>query len=82
MKPVRKAAGSSNPPLPFYTNDVESHNNVIKQHTKYAAQELPQFVEKMKGLIATHNEIECAVIGMGEYRLANTFKSIAVDTRK
>ena len=37
----------------------------------------------MKGLIATQKEeIECAVIGMGEYRLANTFNSLAVDTRK
>ena len=72
LKLVRIAAGLGNPPQPFYTNDVESHNNVIKQHTKYAAQELPQFVEKMKGLIATQKqEIERAVVGMGEYRLAD-----------
>ena len=83
LKPVRVVAGLGNPPQPFYTNDVESHNSVIKQHVKYAAQELPQFVEKMKGLIATQKEeIERAVVGMGEYRLANTFKSLAVDTHK
>ena len=41
-----------------------------------------QFVE-MKGLIATQKEeIERAVVGMGEYRLADTFSSLAVDTHK
>ena len=83
LKPVRIAAGLGNPPQPFYTNDVKSHNNVIKQHTKYTAQELPQFVEKMKSLIASQKEeIERAVVGMGEYRLAHTFKNLTVDTRK
>lgn len=66
LKLVRVAAGLGNPPQPFYTNDVESYNNVIKQHTKYTAQELPQSVEKMKTLITTQkNEIEKAVVGMG-----------------
>ena len=83
LKPVRVAACLGNPPQPFYTNDVESHNNVIKQHTKYAANELPQFVEKMKTLIATQKEeIERAVVGMGEYRLSHQFSHLATDTRK
>ena len=81
LKPVRIAAGFRQPSTTILHN-VESHNNVIKQHTKDAAQELPEFVEEMKGLIATQKEIERAVIGMGEYRLANTFKSIAVDKYK
>lgn len=67
LKPVRIAAGLGNPPQPFY---IKSHNNVIKQHTKYAAEELPQLVEKMKGLIATQKQqIECAVVGMGSIDL-------------
>ena len=80
LKPVRITAQLGNPPQPFYTNDVESHNNVIKQHTKYTAQELPQFMGKMKSLIVTQKEIERAVVGMGEYRLAHTFKNLTVDT--
>lgn len=68
LKSVKVAAGLGNPPQPFYTNDVESHNNIIKQHFKYAAQELPQFVEKMKKLFITQKEeVERVVIGMGEY---------------
>ena len=83
LKPVRVAGGLGNPPQPFYTNDVESHNNVIKHHTKYTAQELPQFVEKMKALITTQkNEIERAVVGMGEYRVSHHFHNHVVDTRK
>ena len=50
LKPVRMHAGLGNPPQPFYTNDVESHNNVIKKHTNYTAHELPQFVEKNENL--------------------------------
>ena len=83
LKPVRVSAGLGNPPQPFYTNDVESHNNVIKLHTKYTAQELPQFVEKMKALITTQrNEIERAVVGMGEYRVCPQFKHFTIETRK
>ena len=37
----------------------------------------------MKSLIVTQKEeIERAVVGMGEYRLAHTFKNLIVDTRK
>ena len=77
LMPVREAAGLSNPPQPFYTNDVESHNNVIKQHTKYTAEELPEFIEKMKRLMTTQkNEIERAVVGMGEYRVSHQFPNL------
>ena len=83
LKPVRMYAGLGNPPKPFYTNDVESHNNVIKKHTNYTAQELPQFVEKMKSLIVNQKEeIERAVVGMGEYRVLKDFAHLAVDARK
>lgn len=60
-----------------------THNNVIKQHTKYAAQERPQFVEKMKKPFATQKEeIERADIGMEEYRVTSQFSNLTVDTRK
>ena len=83
LKPARMCAGLGNPPQPFYTNDVESHNNVIKKHTDYTAHELPQFVEKMKSFIINQREeIERAVIGMGEYRVSKEFDHLAVDARK
>ena len=83
LKPVRMYAGLGNPPKPFYTNDVESHNNVIKKHTNYTAQELLQFVEKMKSLIVNQKEeIEHAVVGMGEYRVSKDFAHLAVDAQK
>ena len=62
-------AGLGNPPKPFCTNDVQSHN-VIKKHTNYTAQALPQFVEKMKSLIVNRKELERAVVGIGEYRVS------------
>ena len=79
LTPVRVAACLGNPPQPFYTNDVESH--VIKPHTKYAPNELPQFVENMKTLIATQKEeTEHTVVGMGEYRLSHQFSHLVIDT--
>ena len=33
IQPVRVAAGLGNPPQPYYTNDIESRNTVIKQKT-------------------------------------------------
>ena len=83
LKPVRICVSLENPPQPFYTNDVESHNNVIKKHTNYTAHELLQFVEKMKRLIINQREeIERAVIGMGEYWVSKEFDFLAVDARK
>ena len=74
-------AGLGNPPKPFYTN-VKSHN-VIKKHTNYTAQELLQFVEKMKSLIINQREeIEHAVMGMGEYKVSKDFAHLAVDAQK
>ena len=56
---------------------------MIKKHTNYTAQELPQFVEKMKSLIVNQKEeIERAVVGMGEYRVLKDFAHLAVDARK
>ena len=44
LKQLRIKAGLGHPPEPFYTNDVESQNRVIKQQMNYKAQELPEFI--------------------------------------
>ena len=36
---------------PYYTNEVESKNNNLKQQLKYKAAQLPQFVDHMKKLL-------------------------------
>ena len=40
---VRESAGLGNPPEPFYTNEIESINRVIKQKTGYKSSEWPEF---------------------------------------
>ena len=83
LKPLRIAARLGNPPLPFYTNEVESQNNVIKQQLSYRAQELPKFVESMRKMIENQRkDIERAVVSMGEYRLSKDFQHLSVDSRK
>ena len=81
LKPHRIAAGLGNPPHPYYTNDVESMNKVLKHHTKCKVQELPQFIESMKKIMNDQKkEIERAIIGMGEYRVASAFKYLSINS--
>ena len=77
-KEKRIASGLGDPPEPFYTNDVESQNNVIKHQMSYRAQELPQFISSMKTMM--RKEVEKAVAGIGEYRLIEPYKHLSVDT--
>ena len=83
LKEKRIASGLGDPPEPFYTNDVESQNNVIKHQISYKTQDLPQFVSSMKTMMINQKkEVEKAVAGIGEYRLVEAYRHLAVDTRK
>ena len=83
LKKRRIAAGLGNPPDPFYTNDVESQNNVIKHQMNYRPQELPDFISSMKKMVDNQKkEIERAAAGIGEYRLVEDYKHLATETRK
>lgn len=79
LKDKREEAGLGSPPDPFYTNDVESKNRVLKLQAEYKPQELPTFVETMKGLLQEQKqEIEKAMIGVGEYKLLPSYSDLEV----
>ena len=79
LKPVRQAAGLGNPPGPFYTNDIESINRVIKRKTDYRASEWPDFCRLARELVDEQEcELEKAVIGIGEYTFNNEFKHLEI----
>ena len=83
LKPKRIHCGLGNPPEPFYTNDVESQNSVIKHQNQYKAKELPDFVATMQSMIINQKqEIERAVAGVGEYQITEEYKHFKVATRK
>ena len=83
LKSVRIKAGLGDPPQPFYTNGVESQNNVIKHQIKYTSQESPQFINSMQEMVVCQRkEVERAVIGIGEYRLSERFKQYSIDQSK
>ena len=83
LKDQRIKVGLGDPPQPFYTNDVESLNNVIKHQTQYKAQQLPEFIASVKSLLdSQRKEIERACACMGEYRLVEGYKDLTVETRK
>ena len=83
LRPVRERALFGSPPQPYYTNEVESKNHVLKQQMKYKAAELPQFVEHMEKLLGEQKrEVERAVATTGEYRLSPDYSHLAVSTQK
>ena len=83
LKPKRICCGLGNPPDPFYTNDVESQNNVIKHQTQYKAKELPEFVATIQTIIANQKEeIKKAIAAVGEYQIVQKYKHLRVEARK
>ena len=80
LKQHRVKAGLGNPPEPFYTNDVESQNRVIKHQMNYKAQKLPDFISSI--VISQRKEIEKAAANIGEYRLTSEYQNLATDARK
>ena len=83
LKQKRICYGLGNPPAPFYTNDVESQNNVIKHQTQYKAKELPEFVAIIQTMIANQKEeIIRAIAGLGEYQIVEKYKYLKVKARK
>ena len=51
LRCVREDAGLGSLPKPYYTNEIESKNNILKQHVGRKAFQLPEFVEHMKELL-------------------------------
>ena len=45
LRCVREDAGLGSPPEQYYTNEIESKNNILKQHVGRKAYQLPEFVE-------------------------------------
>ena len=83
LKDKCEQAGLGSPPEPFYTNDVESKNRVLKHQTEYKPQELSAFVQAMKDLLQEQKqEIEKAMIGVGEYRLISTYSDLEISNSK
>ena len=83
IKPVRVSAGLGNPPEPYYTNDVESINRVIKRKTNYKTCEWPDFCKLAYDLVKEQDtEVEKALIGIGEYKFKVKYKHLEIPLRK
>ena len=83
LKRIRQASGLGNPPEPFYTNDVESINRVIKRKTNYKTSEWPDFCRLARELVdEQEGEIEKAVIGVGEYTFCDRYQHLEIPVFK
>ena len=83
LHPVQEKAGLGCPPSPYYTNDIEYKNNILKQHLHRKPSTLPDFVDSMKALITNQRtEVEKAVASHGEYRLVSQYSILACDQQK
>ena len=78
LKSKRESAGLGSPPDPYYTNDVES----LKHQNSYKPHQLPEFVKSMKSMFEDQKqEIDKAVVGIGEYKLTSPYKSYGVQAK-
>lgn len=83
MKYVRIASGLGDPPEPFYTNDVENMNWMIKLKTNYKTSEWPDFCCLARQLAEEQeNEVEKAVIRVGEYRFGELLNHLQIPLSK
>ncbi len=83
LRPIREKAGLGCPPKPYYTNAIESKNNVLKQKVQYKASQLPAFIDHMKSLLQEQRmEIERALAMSGEYRLHSSYSRFGCSSQK
>ena len=83
IRPVRVLAGLGDPPEPYYTNDIESINRVVKRKTKYKTCEWPDFCKLAHELVKEQDcEVEKAVIGIGEFKFRDTSKHLQIGLSK
>ena len=81
--PVRELAGLGSPPITYTTNRNESMNNVAKLQADYQKSSWVQLTHNMFDLVmAQSNEVEKAVIGMGECRFKPAYKQIEISCNK
>ena len=66
---VRESAGLGSPPSIYTTNRNDSMNNLAKSYTDYHKSTWVQLSNNLYKLVTDQSqEVEKAVIGMGEYR--------------
>ena len=71
---LRKEAGLGSPPQPYYQNNSECMNEVIKDQMKYQENELPEFLDKLTAIVARHETLlRKAVARTGEWELLPVF---------
>ena len=54
VQDVRQKAGLGSPAEPYYTNEVESKNKLLKEEVQYKRSQLPDFINKMGEMM--HNQ--------------------------
>ena len=78
---IRIKAGLGCPPMPYYTNEVESKNKILEDEVEHKSSELPDFINKMRGLLKEQrHEVECALINTGKYRLKDEYRYLQVES--
>ena len=80
LRLVHEISGLGSPLDAFYTNDVESANQMIKRKTNYKVYEWPEFCRLAKELV--EEQTEKAVIGIGDYRFDDKHMYLEVSLSK
>ena len=83
LRSLREEVGLGCPPKPFFTNDSESINALLKHSLGYKKHQWGVFNNKVKNLVEQQKrEVERAVIGYGVYQLKPQYSFLAVPEDK
>ena len=67
--------------MPYYTNEVESKNKILKDEVEHKSSELPDSINKMRGLLEEQRDkVERALIITGEYRLRDKYRYLQIES--
>ena len=84
LKPVRVAAGLGNPPNKFTTQRAEAMNNILKEEVDRRKVDQAELHELLLDRVVNYqnNQMVKAIYSGGDYRLAESYKDLAIDPVK
>ena len=79
IRSICEAAGLSDPPSEFCTNDSEAINSALKQFLAFKKSDWPVFNEKMRKFVCSQQEeVGKTIIGLGQYSLREEYQHFSV----
>lgn len=75
----RRNAGFGDPPQPYYTNNSESANPMIKRTVNFTENEISHFIQEMIVLLQQRKtDVESGILEKGPFELGKVFRNFYI----